>query len=1605
MGQNGCRRGKCAMIKGKTETNQLTDLRRRAEARQEGEVLVIPEMLPEDVRRLVQELRTHEIALEMQNEELCRIQDELAESREKYSDIYDSAPVGYTTLSGKGLILEANVTLAEMLGVDRGSLVGRRLSGFVVAEDQGVFCQQRLALQETEYEQACQLRMQKEDGSSFRAKMQFVLVDGGNDRELHSQVSIVDITDREQAVEGMPCERWLAEEYTDSLPGLFYVFDEHRFVRWNKEWEKVTGYNAEELAGRYGTDFFEGEDKAFIGEQMLKVFRDGAAEAEAELVTKDGRHIPYYFTGLRKKFNGKDHLVGLGIDITDRKQAEENIKNLAKFPNENPDPVLRVSKDGKVLYSNEAGNLLLAKWGSAIGKTLPEKWRNIIADAIASGKGRKEEVQVEESIFSTIVAVVKEAGYVNLYGRDITERRRAEKSIEEWKNRYRAAVDASGQVLYDWDSVTDEVVYGGSLETVLGYTQEDMAGGLKRWSELIHPDDRRDFGGLIERVLKTGEVAHSTYRVQKKNGEYAHVEDTGQFFQDADGKLVRMVGFVKDITDRKKAEEEHGAYIHFLESLGQVNKEIQQADDVERMLWEVVETTFSIFQCDRAWLLYPCDPDAPTYRIPIEVTRPEYPGAFAEDLDIPMKPGPDKMCAAVLGSEGPLTFGPDCDHSIDDKVALEKFGVQTRMVTGIFPKQGKPWIFGMHQCSHQRVWTAEERRLFAEIGQRIGDGLSSLLFLRDLEKSEEIYRITAEKTGQMLYDYDPGTGNVKWEGAVEAVTGYSKEEFQSFDVDGWASLIHPDDRDVALKALEESHRKCSVYDIEYRFRRKDGDYIIVEEHGTYLADTHGKAYRMLGSMKNITDRKKAEEAVEENKRLLNRVGDIAKIGGWEMDLEKGGRATWTKGTYDIAEISEDEHIPSVDEHVSWYLPEYREMIKKKMHALVESREPMRFEAMLKTRNGNCKWCQAIGEVVEENGKVVKVRGTFQDITDRKEAEEALRVSEEQFRALFDNMSSGVAVYRAVNDGSDFVFVDFNKASEKIENLKREEVIDRSVQDVFPGVGEFGLLDVFKRVCKTGDPEYFPATEYKDERIAGWRDNYVYKLPTGNIVAMYDDITTEKQAEEALRESEKRYRMFVSGFRGIAFSTDLEARPVFVHGAVTEITGYTEDDFTSGEVLWEDIVCPEDLALIHEDRRKLATVADYSCEKEYRITRKDGEERWVQERMHAVYDSDGVPIGVQGVIYDVTEQRKAAARIRLLSEAVKQSSEGIAVTDLEGIVVFANEAFAKMHGYSPEEVIGREISAFRTEEQMGDMGKAFDIMKQAGEFEGEVWHAKRDGKAFPTYVHDFVLRDEAGEVVNYIGTMRDITLLKEEEDRERERQAELMHMARLSTLGEMASSLAHELNQPLCAISSYVGGCKRMIESSGVDCPDVLEGMESAGVQAERAAKIIRRVRGFVRKQEPERRRIDLGEVVREAVSFIEADARRKSVSVECKLPAEGPMVRADVVQIEQVTMNLLRNAIDSMDEVPTDRRHLCVEMSYGQNSQTEVAVSDTGVGLDAELQERVFEAFFTTKPDGMGIGLSISRSIVEAHGGHLWARANPDCGTTFRFSLPLFREE
>jgi two-component system sensor kinase FixL len=391
--------------------------------------------------------------------------------------------------------------------------------------------------------------------------------------------------------------------------------------------------------------------------------------------------------------------------------------------------------------------------------------------------------------------------------------------------------------------------------------------------------------------------------------------------------------------------------------------------------------------------------------------------------------------------------------------------------------------------------------------------------------------------------------------------------------------------------------------------------------------------------------------------------------------------------------------------------------------------------------------------------------------------------------------------------------------------------------------------------------------------------------------------------------------------------------------------------------------------------------------------------------------NGGPAEVIEVHSDITNlklvEHDLASREAHLKSILETVPDAMIVIDERGIVQSFSVAAERLFGYGPNDVIGKNIKMLMPSPYRESHDGYLERYLRTGERRiigiGRVVVGERkDGSTFPMELAVGEMRS-ANERY-FTGFIRDLTERQRTEARLQELQTELVHISRLTAMGEMASALAHELNQPLSAIANYLKGAMRLLEGRVDDNSKMIAGaMEKAAEQSLRAGQIIRRLRDFVARGESERRVESINKLIEEANALALVGAKELGVRVRLQIDPSHDLILADKVQIQQVLLNLLRNAIDAMME--SERRELLIATRALDDNLTEVSVADSGPGISPDVASQLFQPFITTKPQGMGVGLSISRTIIEAHGGQIWTEPNPGGGAIFRFTLRALTKE
>jgi PAS domain S-box-containing protein len=500
-----------------------------------------------------------------------------------------------------------------------------------------------------------------------------------------------------------------------------------------------------------------------------------------------------------------------------------------------------------------------------------------------------------------------------------------------------------------------------------------------------------------------------------------------------------------------------------------------------------------------------------------------------------------------------------------------------------------------------------------------------------------------------------------------------------------------------------------------------------------------------------------------------------------------------------------------------------------------------------------------------------------------------------------------------------------------------------------------------------------------------------------------ELIERKRAEEALRASEERSRRYFElGLIGMATTSPTQGI-LEVNDELCRILGYERNELL--KKAWAEITHPDDLAADAEQFNHVMAgeVDGYTLDK--RWIRNDG--RVIHSIMSAKCQrrADGSVDYFVALVQDITERKRVEEEQRELAALVENSPDFIGIASLEGRVSVVNPAGRSMVGLdSPAQVNQTRLLDYVAEEDRETVQRQIlPLVMLEGQWEGETrFRHFKTGALMPVRQHIFLIREPRTDRPVAVATIvRDITEPKRSAEALRTTQTQLAHMARVTTMGELAASIAHEVNQPLAAVVTNSDAGLRWLSQTPPNVDEARIAIKEVVRQGHRASNVIARIRDLVRKGPPNISAVDMNELIEELLVLTRQQAAEHGVTVGTELAADIPLVFGDSVQLQQVLVNLLLNAIEATSARKDGAREVLLASQRHGTSGVVIAVHDSGIGIAPQHADQLFRPFFTTKPTGIGMGLAISRSIIEAHGGRLWATSNQNLGAIFQFTLPV----
>jgi PAS domain S-box-containing protein len=915
----------------------------------------------------------------------------------------------------------------------------------------------------------------------------------------------------------------------------------------------------------------------------------------------------------------------------------------------------------------------------------------------------------------------------------------------------------------------------------------------------------------------------------------------------------------------------------------------------------------------------------------------------------------------------------------------------------------------------------EQKRLATELDQRVAQRTVELGEANQALKEEIAERQKAKDALQvrelnlrLLVDSIPAPVAVMTPlGEVESVNlptlEYFGRTFEELKRWGTSDAVHPDDLPRAIAVWRGAITTGHPYDVKERLRRFDGVYRWFGVRGFPLRDPEGRILNWCVLLTDIDDRERAEDALRASERNLslniNAMPTLlasARPDGWGDFFNQ----RWIDYTGLSAEQLEGWGW------VNPLHPDDAERVLTIWRTSLVSGAPLEVEARMRRFDGKYRWLLFRGNTLrDESGNIVKWYGTATDIDDRKQAEEKLRRSEADLLEAQRLTHTG-SWKHDISSGK----VTVSPEIHRIFGSNPDE--DKSNPEFW-----FGRIhpDDRRRVQKL-----FQQCELEK---SGYEADYRLLLPDGEVrhqhavgrpvlnksgdlvefVGTAMDVTEQAQARNALQKafdeiekSRGQLRAIVSAIPTLAWSTGSDGSADFLNQRWLDYTGLCAEQAKGWG--WEAAIHPDDVKQL-VDYWKSSLVSGTPVEVEARMRRFDGAYRWFLFRANPLRDESGNIAKWYGTNTDIDDRKRAEEQLRrseaFLAEGQRVSLTGSFHWRVGSDEITWSEQLYRIYGFDPTVRLTLELIASRVHPEdvalMKEMSERVRSRSEDFEYEHRLLMPDRSVKHLQVVGH--CCRDGSGQL-ECIGTVQDVTQRRFAEEALAKARTELANMASVTSLGVLTASIAHEVNQPLSGIVTNTSTCLLMLDSDPPNVEIARETARRALRDGNRASEIITRLRALFGKKQATTESLDLNEATREVIALSMSELRRNRVFLQIDLDAELPIITGSRVQLQQVILNLLRNASDAMSQLQDRPRRLLIRTEREGGERVRLMVQDVGVGFDIDAMDSLFQAFYTTKPDGMGMGLSISRSIIESHHGRLWATRNEGPGATFCFSLP-----
>jgi len=1507
----------------------------------------------------------------------------LADAEASYRDLVESVRDAIMSFDQEGRIIGWNSAAEAMFGHTKGDAIGSLFfdllipehhASVVKAEIEALLAQPKKSLSAKSVEAEGKRR----DSSLFPVELSV------SARELPvgrvTTCIIRDVTKRAQAAKELRTrEETLRAILAASPVGI--VLTQDRRIKWaNNSWANMFGYESESDYLGQPTSIIHISQDSYeqIRKSLYEDHKPGAvSEVDSSLKRKDGT----VFEGririnLVDSANPAKGTISAIADITEQKKAEASLREAefryrSLFDNmSDAVAVYQTVGDGEdfvfVDFNTSAEQTDRVSKQELLGRSVlkvfpgvrefglfqvfQRVWRTGVPEHHPVGLYKDERLEGWRENF---VYKLPSGEIVAVYS-DESEREKAKQTLDAEKKRFQALAESSpfGMAMISQDGSFEYA--NPKFHEMFGYDLSEIPTGREWFRKAFpEPDYRHEvIAAWLEDLEKAtpDQLRPRIFRVMRKDGTQKIIHFRPVLLPSGE----HMVTY-EDITHRQAAEEA-----------------LRQSEEKYRNIFD--NSIEGIFQ------------SSPEGRL-ISVNS-----AYARMFGYG---NPEEMVREVTDIASQLYANPadrgEVTRDFEDSFALESYEIQCRRKDGT------------------HFWVSMNARSERDEGGRIlyYEGMTEDITARKeteeaLRKGEDLLTEAQRVAHIGHWEIDSPTGTPTWSEEIFHIFGLDPAQGEpSFAAH--QNLIHPEDWNLLHGAVTRGTTEGIPFDIEFRSIRPDKSIRWINAKGYPTGKRQGEFFGMFGTAQDITERNLAQEALRESEEQFRAVFDNAGVG---IDLlDPDGRIIQVNPCWlDMFGYTEEElrQLTFLD----FTHPDDREISKRNLEALMAREiDSYTLEKRYLRKDGSILWGNLSTSALRDaDGKHTGTVGVIEDITERKQAELALKASEIRYRRLFEAAKDGILIL----DADTGQIVDVNPYLTDLLGYTSEELCEKKLWEI----GLFEDIAKSRAVfAQLQSKEYVRYEDLSLMTIGGdvinveFVSNVYLVNGTKVIQCNIRDITERKRAEQALRDSEERFRHVSSVISDIAYSCRKPPTASYlidwVTGMVERLTGYSVEEIKALKC-WRALVVDEDLPIFDNQVVGLAPGASGSCE--LRLRAKTGGTIWVNSFAECERDLESPDsLLLYGGLMDITARKLSQQELREKEEEYRSlfedSIDGIFITNVDGTLIDANQAFLDLFDYQREELIGASI--LKTYVDPADRTAYRNEIERRGSVRDYPLRMRRkDGTKMDCAITGTVRRTKDGTLLGYRGIIRDLT-------QEKNLQRQLQQAQKMEAIGTLAAGVAHDFNNLLTVVMGFSELLLAEKDRKHKEYPDLQKIFHAA----KSGADLVQRLLMFSRKSDPKPTPMNLNKQIVQVEKLLRRTIP-KMVDISLDLSPDLPAINADKSQVEQVLMNLAVNARDAMPDVgkltvrtsvvTLDEEYCRLHLEATPGEYVLLEVADTGHGIDQETIGHIFEPFFTTKEVGRGTGLGLATvyGIVKQHNGHITVYSEVGKGTTFRVYLP-----